>query len=81
MEIKYPIQLNNKEEQEFISKYQNIYQRVFDSYKAKQINLIEFLDFYDSYKTATENHFNILLNTHLAIEEVNYHVGVDVVKK
>jgi cobalt-zinc-cadmium efflux system outer membrane protein len=75
------IQLNNKEEQEFISKYQNIYQKVFESYKSKQINLIEFLDFYDSFKSAIENHFNILLNSHLAVQEINYHAGTDVVKQ
>ncbi|MDE3253276.1 MAG: TolC family protein [Bacteroidota bacterium] len=64
----------------FYRKYSDMYDNVVKSYQAKQISLLEFLDFFDDYTNAQIRMYQQKLNLQLAREELNYQTGIDIVK-
>lgn len=74
------VQQSNGVQRDFYRRYEAMYGNVVQSYRQKQINLLEFLDFFNDY---TESHAKLLqrqLDLQLAKEELNFHAGVDLVK-
>ncbi|MEI6595589.1 MAG: TolC family protein [Bacteroidota bacterium] len=62
-------------DKEFTGDFEQIMQSMLDNYRKRNISLIEFLDYYDTYKTSSLQ-FNQLSNNRLnAFEELNYTVG------
>jgi cobalt-zinc-cadmium efflux system outer membrane protein len=74
------IKQNSNSQKEFYQKYQAMYQNVLTSYQNKQINLLEFLDFFNDYTASQQRLLQQNLNFHLAKEELNYHTGIDILK-
>jgi cobalt-zinc-cadmium efflux system outer membrane protein len=75
------IKINNVSEQFFYEKYTQMFNNIISSYEHKQINLLEFMDFFDTYKDVQNQHYQSKLNLQLVSEELNYHIGIDVIKK
>ncbi len=75
------IKINNDTEQDFFNKYSQMFNSMINSYEQKQISLLEFLDFFDTYKDVQNQHFQSKLNLQLTSEELNYHAGLDIIKK
>lgn len=73
-------QQNNATQKTFYSNYQNLFNNMLQSYQQRQISLLEFLDFVDSYQDAQTRLLQQQLNLQLAKEELNYEVGTDVIK-
>lgn len=71
---------NSTSQKEFYQKYQAMYQNVLTSYQNKQINLLEFLDFFNDYTASQQRLLQQNLNFQLAKEELNYHTGIDILK-
>ena len=62
-------------DKEFTGDFEQIMQSMLENYRKRNISLIEFLDYYDTYKTSSLQ-FNQLSNNRLnAFEELNYTVG------
>ena len=62
-------------DKEFTGDFEQIMQSMLENYKKRNISLIEFLDYYDTYKTSSLQ-FNQLSNNRLnAFEELNFTVG------
>jgi len=57
-----------------------MYDNILRSYQQKQINLLEFLDFFNDYTDSQIRHLQQLLNMQLSKEEVNYQIGIDFIK-
>ena len=74
------IQQNNTAQKEFYSSYSNIFNNMLESYRSRQISLLEFLDFFDAYKDAQLRLQQQQLNLQLAKEELNYQAGTDLIK-
>ena len=78
--IKFYQTLNNNQQLEFSRQYDNLFQHMLDSYKQRQLNLLEFIDFTDAYKDSKLK----LLDQHTALIksllELNYRVGKDVIQ-
>ncbi|PWU03787.1 MAG: TolC family protein, partial [Bacteroidetes bacterium] len=72
--------LNGQLQKDFYSKYENLLQHVLDSYKQKQIDLVDFIDFFEAYKESRTKLLQQQLNLHLAKEELNFETGVDSIK-
>ena len=53
---------------------------VLKNYQVRNINLLEFLDFYDSYKQNTLQVNSIKFNRVSAFEDLNYYTGIDYLK-
>lgn len=72
--------LNNNAQKEFYNNYKALFNNVVQSYQQRQISLLEFLDFADSYQQSQSRFLEQQNNLQLAKEELNYQVGTDVVK-
>lgn len=72
--------LNNTNTSEFNKNYEQLYTHIMESYKQKQISLIEFIDFFDTYKEIAQKQQQLKLNLMLAKEEINYQAGTDVLQ-
>ncbi len=70
--IKYYQGINNQQQLSFSESYQNLYENVLKSYKARQISLLDFTDFLDSYKDTRlkliEQHIGLVKS----MAELNY---------
>ena len=70
----------NSTQQQFYQKYEAMYLNILQSYQQKQINLLEFLDFFNDYTGSQQRLLQQGLNLQLAKEELNYHTGIDILK-
>ncbi|WDF54431.1 TolC family protein [Mucilaginibacter sp. KACC 22063] len=68
-------QLYNSFDPKFKGDFDHLIGEVFKNYKKHNISLLEFLDFYDSYKTNTLQFNNIQLNRATSLEQLNYVTG------
>ena len=75
------LKITNESEQVFYDKYTQMFNNIISSYEHKQISLLEFMDFFDTYKDVQNQHYQSKLNLQLVSEELNYHIGIDVIKK
>lgn len=77
--VNYFQNINNKEQLEFSGNYDRLFQAMLDSYRNRQVSLLEFTDFIDSYKDVklklVEQHFNLVK----AVAELNYTVNSPVI--
>lgn len=64
----------------FYSAYRQLFGNIIESYRSRQISLLEFIDYLNGYEDIREKQLQQQLNIQLAKEELNYQVGVDVVK-
>ena len=71
---------NNATQKEFYDNYQVMYGNVMQSYRQKQISLLDFLDFFDTYKDAQLRLLQQQLNLQLSKEEVNYQTGINIIQ-
>ncbi len=71
---------SNATEKEFYTRYEAMYRNVLQSYQQKQINLLEFLDFFNDFTESQKKLQQQQLNLQLAKEELNYHTGIDIIK-
>jgi cobalt-zinc-cadmium efflux system outer membrane protein len=67
------ISQNNATQKDFYNSYTIIYNNMVESYQQRQINLLEFLDFFNDYTDSQQKLLQQQLNLQLAKEELNYH--------
>lgn len=65
---------------DFYQKYNQLFNGMLKSYQQRQISLIEFIDFFESYKDTQLKIIRQQYNFQKAIAEVNYSVGSTVIK-
>jgi cobalt-zinc-cadmium efflux system outer membrane protein len=68
-------QLYNSFDPQFKDDFNHLIQEVFKNYEKRNISMLEFLDFYDSYKTNTLQLNTLQLNRVLSLEQLNYATG------
>ena len=69
------VKQNSSNQQSFYNQYEVIYNNMMDSYRKREINLLEFLDFHNDYTASQQRLLQQKLNLHLAEEELKYEVG------
>ncbi|MDB5123962.1 MAG: TolC family protein [Mucilaginibacter sp.] len=67
--------LYNSFDPQFKQDFTHLIGEVFKNYEKRNISMLEFLDFYDSYKTNTVQLNNVLLNRVTSLEQLNYVTG------
>lgn len=72
-------QLLSSKENDFYSKYDQLFKGMQKAYQLKQINLQEYVDFFDSYRETKLKILQQQLNLQKAIADLNYAVGTTVV--
>jgi cobalt-zinc-cadmium efflux system outer membrane protein len=71
---------NGSSQQSFVTQYQTMYGNIVQSYRERQINLLEFLDFFNGYTASQQRLLQQQLNLQLAKEQLNYQAGIDIIK-
>ena len=64
---------------EFYNDYRQLFNNVVESFRARQISLLEFIDYLNGYEDVREKQLQQQLNLQIAKEELNYQISVDVV--
>lgn len=72
--------LSSNQQQQFYQDYLKMFRNITESYRQKQISLIEFIDFFDAYRDTQLKAYQQELNLQLAREELNYQTGTDVIR-
>ena len=67
--------LLNELDPRFPADFEQIIQEVFRNYEKRNISLLEFIDFYDSYKTNVLQLNNLRYNRKSALEQLNFATG------
>ncbi len=78
--LKYTVQLLSGMQQDFYDDYDKLYGNIVESFKNRQISMVEFIDYFDAYKDTRQKQLQQQLNLQLAKDELNMQVGTDVVK-
>ncbi len=77
--IRYFQQVNNLQQQAFAEQYESVFQNMLQSYRQRQVSLLEFIDFADAYNETRlkilEQHTSLIK----AFAELNYLSGQDVI--
>jgi outer membrane protein, heavy metal efflux system len=77
--VKFYQNVNNLQQLDFAQQYDTVFQNMLNSYRQRQVSLLEFIDFADAYKDTKlkllEQHTGLIK----AITELNYQVGKDVI--
>lgn len=68
-------QLYNSFDPKFKDDFTHLIQEVFINYQKRNLSMLEFLDFYDSYKTNTLQLNTLQLNRAISLEQLNYVTG------
>jgi cobalt-zinc-cadmium efflux system outer membrane protein len=68
-------QLYSSFDPKFKDDFTHLIQEVYINYEKRNLSMLEFLDFYDSYKTNTLQLNNLQLNRVLSLEQLNYVTG------
>lgn len=68
-------QLYNSFDPKFKDDFTHLIQEVYINYEKRNLSMLEFLDFYDSYKTNTLQMNNLQLNRVISLEQLNYVTG------
>lgn len=72
-------QLLGTKENDFYSKYDQLFKGMSKAYQLKQVNLQEYVDFFDSYRETKLKILQQQLNLQKAIADLNYAVGTTVI--
>ncbi len=78
--INFLIQQYNAVQPDFYTKYDTLYNNVLKSYRQRQISLLEFISFFNDYRDLQERTLQQNLNFLLATDDLNYQVGIDIIK-
>lgn len=73
-------QQNNSMQSEFYSNYQKMFTNMLQSYRQRQLSLLEFTDFFGAYKEANVRLRQQQFNLQVAKEELNFQAGTDIIK-
>ncbi|WP_129019889.1 TolC family protein [Edaphocola flava] len=75
------VQKMNADNQDvFYKDYDALYDNIVQSYKQRQLSLVEFIDYHQAYLDVMSQKSNLALQLQLAKEELNFQSGADLVK-
>jgi len=72
------LKLHTNEQKEFYNDYQNLQQNISESYKQRQISLLEFIDYFKDYEDVRSKQLQQQLDLRIAKEELNLQLGAQV---
>jgi cobalt-zinc-cadmium efflux system outer membrane protein len=73
----YSLQLHTAMQQGFYTDYKKLQDNITESFRQKQISLLEFIDYFNDYETVCSKQLQQQLDLQLAQEELNLQVGID----
>ncbi len=77
--LKLVASLNTGTDRQFYTDYDQLYKNIIESYRQRQISLVEFIDYFEAYKDTKQQQLTHDLNRQMAKEELNYVTGKDII--
>jgi len=77
--LKLVASLNTGADRQFYADYDQLYKNIMESYRQRQISLVEFIDYFEAYKDTKQQQLTHDLNLQMAKEELNYITGKDII--
>lgn len=74
----YMLQLSSNAQQDFYTDYHKQQENIAESFKQRQISMLEFIDYFNDYETVRTRQLQQQLDLQLAKEELNLQVGTDI---
>lgn len=74
----YTLQLHTGMQQDFYTDYKKLQENIAESFRQKQISLLEFIDYFNDYEDVRTKQLQQQLDLQLAKEELNLQVGTDI---
>jgi cobalt-zinc-cadmium efflux system outer membrane protein len=72
------LKLHTNEQKEFYSDYGTLQENISNSYKQRQISLLEFIDYFNDFEEVSTKQLQQQLDLHLAKETLNLQLGADI---
>jgi cobalt-zinc-cadmium efflux system outer membrane protein len=76
----YTLKISSSTQQTFYSDYNGLYNNIVESYKQRQIGLVDFIDYFNAYKDIRQKQMQQQLNLQLAKEDLNLQAGTDIIQ-
>lgn len=74
---RYSMQLHSAMQQDFYNNYKQLQESIAESFRQRQISLLEFIDYFNDYETIRSKQLQQQLELRLAREELNRQTGAD----
>ncbi|WP_118976313.1 TolC family protein [Taibaiella koreensis] len=74
----YTLQLQTGAHQDFYADYKKLQENIAESFRQRQISLLEFIDYFNDYEEVRTKQLQLQLDTQLAKEELNLQLGADI---
>lgn len=72
-------QQDNATQKDFYTTYKTLFNNMLQSYKQKQVSLVDFVDFYNAFTETELRRFQQQMNLQTAKEELNYQTGIIII--
>lgn len=72
-------QQNNAAQKDFYATYKTLFNNMLQSYKQKQVSLVDFVDFYNAFTETELRRLQQQMNLQTAKEELNYQTGINII--
>jgi len=73
-------QLFSAQQQEFNGQYDTLFKNMLKGFKDRQVSLVEFVDFFDTYKDTKLKMLQQRYNLQKAIADLNFATGTTIIK-
>jgi len=74
----YTRQLQTSARQDFYADYKKLQENIAESFRQRQISLLEFIDYFNDYEEVRTKQLQLQLDSQLAREELNLQLGADI---
>ncbi|RME15638.1 MAG: hypothetical protein D6799_05785, partial [Bacteroidetes bacterium] len=64
----------------FLKDFDAIKDGMTENFKKRNISLLEYADFFESYINAVQQYYQLLIKYHIQIEQLNYYAGKRIIK-
>jgi outer membrane protein, heavy metal efflux system len=79
--LKYFQEVNNGAQDDFAQQYDALFGNMLKSYQARQLNLLEFIDFAENYRDTKLKLAEQRNNLFKSVEDLNYTIATDLIKR
>jgi cobalt-zinc-cadmium efflux system outer membrane protein len=65
---------------DFIKNFENVKDGMQENFKKRNISVIEYTDFFESYINSVQQYYSLLMKYHLSVEQLNYVVSKKIIR-
>jgi len=79
-QVKNLYSLYEQVQSDFIKNFENVKDGMQENFKKRNISVIEYTDFFESYINSVQQYYSLLMKYHLSVEQLNYVVSKKIIR-